>query len=198
LSSDGSETLSELTALNDLARSADDVAYVESQLNAVELADRETSRQKSTLNQLTQQSAAWLIAVSSKHLRDEGVARNADSTYNGPDLVQWLVDRQISKARKEWERDSDTLKNAAERQAEAKAIKYEEQAKGLQDQYVLRADVLQEFEAMASEVRREMENVSKLMAPDFPEERRDSLVKELDNHLRQVLRRLAAKGRVIA
>jgi len=180
------------------ATSDDDLELVLSQIAATEDAARSTAQQKKTLEQLTQQAGAWLIDISSKHLRDEGVARNNDSTYNGPDLVQWVIDRQIAKARKEWERDSDTLKNAAERQAEAKAIKYEEQAKGLQDQYVLRADVLQEFEAMASEVRREMENVSKLMAPDFPEERRDSLVKELDNHLRQVLRRLAAKGRVIA
>ena len=197
MSSDGNGTLSELADLNDLAQSDDDVAYIEAKLNAAELADTDTTRQKATLEKLTQQAASWLVAISSKHLRDEGVARNADSTYNGPDLVQWYTDRQITKARKDWERDSDTLKNATERQAEARAIKYEEEAKGLQDSYVARADVLQEFESMCSEVRRELENVAKLMAPDFPAERRDALTKELDNHLRQVLRRLSAKGRAV-
>lgn len=175
----------------------EDQEFLLSQIEAAEAAARTTAAQKVALESLTQQASAYLLSISTKHLRDEGVARNIDGTYNGPDLVQWLVDRQISKARKDWERDSDTLKTAVERQQEAKAIKYEEEAKGLQDQYVDRADVLQAFQEMASEVRRESEALSKKMAPDFPAELRDSLTRELDNHVRQMLRRLAAKGRAL-
>ena len=135
---------------NDSAESVEEAAQIAEQIAAYKSAATSTTQQKGTLEQLTQQAAAWLIAVSSKHLRDEGVARNSDSTYNGPDLVQWYADRQIQKARKEWERGSDTLKNATERQAEARAVKLEEEAKGLQNSYVKREDVLQEFETVCS------------------------------------------------
>ena len=180
--------------LSGSAETPEDLAYIEGQLIAIESAARDTSRQKATMEILTQQAAAWLVGVSTKHLRDQGVARNIDSSYNGPDLVQWIVDQGVSKAKKEWEKSSDTLKTSAERQAEAKAIKYEAQAKEVQEQYVDRAEVLQEFREMASAVRSELEALPKAMANDFPVDLRESLIKELNNQVKQVLRRLASRG----
>lgn len=194
MSRDGKTTLDDLRQLNDLAETHEDLEFVEQQLLAIESAARSTAQQKATLEILTQQAAAWLISVSTKHLRDQGAARNLDGSYNGPDLVQWAIDQEIAKARKEWERSSDTLKTAAERQAEAKAVKYEAQAKEVQDQYVDREEVLQEFREMASAVRSELEALPKAMANDFPAELREDLIRELKNQVKQILRRLASRG----
>jgi hypothetical protein len=192
--SGGKTSIEELIELSGSAETAEDLAYIEGQLVAIESAARDTSRQKATMEILTQQAAAWLVGVSTKHLRDQGVARNVDSSYNGPDLVQWIVDQGVSKAKKEWERSSDTLKTSAERQAEAKAIKYEAQAKEVQEQYIDRDEVMQEFMEMASAVRSELKALPKAMANDFPADLRESLIKELNNQINQVLRRLASRG----
>jgi len=194
---DGRLSLEELKALSDTASTPEDFAVLERQLQAFELADTETARQKATLEQLQQQAAAWLIGVSTKHLRDQGVARNRDSTYNGPDLVQWIIDRKVTEARKEWERNSDVENTAKERQALARAEKLEEEAKALKDTHIERAQVTQAFKEMAAAVRSELELLRKLMANDFPEEYRVELSQELANHTKQVLRRLAARGQQV-
>lgn len=184
-----------MIALNDLAETQEDLDFIEEQLLAIEGADRDTSRQKVTLEMLTQQAAAWLVSISSKHLRDEQAARNQNGSYNGRDLVQWAVDRAVVKAKKDWLRDTDNVKSAVERQHEARAIKLEEEAKSLQDKYVERAEVLEEFKTMAAEVRRELESIPRAMASDFPERWREAQVKELKNEIDQVLRRLESKGK---
>jgi hypothetical protein len=188
------QTLDELIHLNDLAETDEDHEFIESQLLALQSAERDTAKQKATLEMLTQQAAAWLVGVSSKHLRDQGVARNADSTYHGPDLVQWRIDREIERARADWERKNDGVKSATERQALARADKLEEEAKGLKDTYVERAQVVQAFAEIAASVRSESEAMEKAMVNDFPAEHRERLQRELKNQIKQMLRRLASKG----
>ena len=190
----GHQSLQELIDLAELAETPEQLESIERQVLALESADRDSASQKATLGILTQQAVAFLLGVSSKHIRDHQPARNADGTYYGPDLVNWHVDRAVAKAKKDWERDSDSLKTAAERQAEAKAIKYEEEAKGVQDSYVERSHVLLEFMEMAASVRSELEALPKSMANDFPAEVREPLMRELKNQCKQILRRLAAKG----
>lgn len=181
-------------SLSELAETPEERAYIEQQLRAYEQAATDTAKQKATLEQLTQQAAAWLVGVSTKHLRDQQAARNRDGTYNAPDLVQWIIDRTLGQAKKQWERDSDNLKSATERQAEARAEKLEEEAKGLKDTYVEREVVELEFMEMAAAVRSELEALPKLMANDFPADLRDSLTRELKGQVKQILRRLRNKG----
>lgn len=180
--------------LNASAETDEDYAFVESQIAAMESADRDTAKQKATLEILTQQAAAWLIGVSSKHLRDQGVARNRDSSYNGPDLVQWQIDSSVEAAKKDWDRKSDGVKTATERQAVARADKLEEEAKGLKDTYIEREEVALAFAEIASSVRTESEAMEKAMVNDFPPEHRERLQRELKNQIKQMLRRLASKG----
>lgn len=190
-------TYEELRAANDAASTVEQALRVRELIAAFHAAETTTVKQKGTLERLQQQAAAWLIGVSTKHLRDHGAARNQDLTYNGPDLVEWIVERRIEAARKEWERGSDVEKTAKERQAEARADKLEEEAKGLKDTYVERETVYLEFQEMAAAVRAELEALPKVMATDFPEALRDSLTRELRGQCRQILRRLANKGQRI-
>lgn len=50
------------------------------------------------MERLTQQSAAWLLQVTSRHLRDVNPPRNADRTYNAQELVQWTIERRTEAA----------------------------------------------------------------------------------------------------
>ena len=74
----------------------------------------------------------------------------------------------------------------------------EEQAKAAQGTYLHCDAVRQFFEHVAAAVRSEIEKLPTLMAPDMPPDWRDALVTELRNHVRQILRRLAARGRHLA
>lgn len=189
--------LSELQRLNDLAETAEDFAHIERQLLAIESADRETSRQKATLGSLTQQAVAWFFGCSTKHIRDQQPARNLDGTYDGPDAYQFFLTQELEKAKKQWERQNDKTASAIERKNMAQAIKAEEEAKGAQGTYMLTADRDLQFVEITSAVRTEIEAIPRAMANNFPAELRDQLVKELTNETRQVLRRLAGRGRQI-
>jgi len=195
LSSGGNDYGNEIDDLLALAENDADLDYVETLIRARSEADTSTAAQKVTLQQLTQQAAAYLLSVSARHLRDHQPARNSDGTYNGPDLVQWLVDRAISDARDRWRKNTDTGTKAKDRQALARAIKLEEEAKAVQGQYVEAAAVKLEFMSMAAAVRSELQALPKLMANDFPAEHRSSLQLELKRQTDQILRRLANRGR---
>ena len=194
MSSDAPPTLDELRRLNEQAETEAEFEFIEKQVAAIVSAATDTAGQRQVLDNLTQPAAAYLIGMSTRKLLDHPLPRNATGSFNGPEVVRWHVSRSVEKARKEWEKDSDRLKTAEERKAEAQAVKYEEQAKSLQDQYVLKDDVQQLFSEMAAAVRQELESIPKAMMNDFPEEHREKWVRELTNHLRQVLRRLAARG----
>lgn len=194
MTSEKQTTLQELQALNDLAETDEDHAFIARHIEALENADRSTAQQKATLERLTQQASAWLVSYTSRTLRDHGAARNADQSYNARDLVEWVVSKRIEEARKNWERDNDKIDTAKERQEAAKAIKLEEQAKSVQDSYVLKDDARLDFMEMAGCVRQELESLAKSMENDFPAELRASLVLELNNQVRQILRRLANRG----
>jgi len=163
-------------------------------LAAEHRAEVTTTGQKAALSKLTQQTAAWLLSVSARHLRDHQPARNVDGTYSAPELVQWYLSRRIDDERRRIEKETDANRSAKERQAIARAIKLEEEAKALQDTYVLRADVMAEFQSMAAAIRAELESLPKTMANDFAPDKRDWLMGEMSRHIRQMLRRLAHKG----
>lgn len=185
----------EIDELLGLAETDADLDYIAELIAARDQADTTTAAQKITLEQLTQQSAAHLLGVTTRHLRDHQPARNNDGTYHGPDIVQWAIDRAVADARDKWERRTDVSLAAKDRQALARAIKLEEEAKGVQGTYVKNADVKLEFMAMAASVRTELEALPKAMSNDFPEDRREFLTGELRGQVRQILRRLANRGK---
>lgn len=197
MNSVGKYSEAEINELIESAESDEDFAHIQRLLDAIDNADTTTAAQRATLEQLTQQSAAHLLSVTSRHLRDHQPARNSDGTYHGPDLVQWKIDRAIADAKKNWERRSDVNLGAKDRQALARAIKLEEEAKGVQDTYVKREDVLREFMAMAADVRTELEALPKLVANDSPPELRELQQREIKGQVRQILRRLANRGKRI-
>jgi hypothetical protein len=195
LNSASSSYETEFDGLLSLAETDADLDYIDTLIAARERADTTTAAQKVTLEQLTQQAAAHLLCVTTRHLRDHQPARNRDGTYHGPDIVQWALDRAIADAKERWNNRSNVSIAAKDRQALARAIKLEEEAKGVQGTYVKLADVKLEFMAMAADVRTELESLPKLMANDFPAELRDTLLLELKGQVRQILRRLANRGK---
>ena len=98
MSDNDSETLQGLIDLNDSADTPEDVLYVEQLIEEYENADRSAAQQKSTMEQLTQQAAAWLVSMTGRHLRDAQPPRNRDQTYNGPELVQWAIGQRVEAA----------------------------------------------------------------------------------------------------
>lgn len=189
-------TVADLKRLNDSATTVEECRWVASQLDAIEQAARDTVGQRQVLNNLTQPVAAYLIGINARNMRNHPVATNPDGTYNGQQLVEYWVGQKTDEAKKRWEADSDTLKNATERQAEARAVKLEEEAKGLQNKYILREDYDHKLREIAAAVRQEMEAVAASISNDLPEDIRDRVTAEIRNHHKQCLRRLAnrAKG----
>lgn len=149
---------------------------------------RSTSFQREILEALSQQAVSYLLGVTSRHIRDHRTPRKDDGTYSGPDAVQWLIEKKIQEARQKWEAESDELKTAKERQAEAKAIKLEEEAKGVQGTYVSKADVNQKMAEAFAAIRTTFETLPKAMAPALPEEIREMFLVDLQNEVRQRLR----------
>ncbi len=112
-----------------MAETDDDLDYVASLIHAHENAETTTAAQKVTLEQLTQQAAAYLLSVTTRHLRDHQPARNKDGTYHGPDVVQWDFSSDSPEVTVRWKKNSDVNVEAKDRQALARAIKLEEEAK---------------------------------------------------------------------
>lgn len=154
----------------------------------------DTAGQKDSLENLTQQSAAWLLGIDTKALRDaHPPARNRKTgTYNGPELVAWWMARAVEKATPD---PIDTENLSPRHRVElARAVKLEIEAEILKAKFIPTADVTNEFMAMAAAVRSELEAIPAAIKNDLPEPVRESVGRELRNMIRQALRRLANKG----
>lgn len=82
------------------------------------------------LHRLTQQQAAALIGVTARTLRDWADApRNLDESYNGPELVQWLLAKRSSKTGLDLEEERARLaKEQADKAALDNAVRRSELA----------------------------------------------------------------------
>lgn len=176
--------------MNDLAESAEDLAYISELLTAHELADTETTRQKATLERLTQTAAAWLIGFGSRHLRNLNAPRNTNGTYSGPDLVQWQVDRACQEAKSRWESESQDIQSAAVRQAEARAVKLEEQAKALQDRYIEREEVQRDLSLLFGRLESRLTSLGAECASIAPGELKSTIKQLVEERVRLALKEL--------
>jgi len=196
LTSENNETLSDLIALNDLVTSDEDAAYIESRIAALELADRETARQKATLEILTQQAAAWLVSISTKHLRDQGAARNADSTYNGRDLVEWIINRKVDDARQDWERKSDKIDSAKERQEAARADKLEIEAATAKGIHIRRDEVERDLTIALSRMNNRLNSTGSRVANLLPSEFKATAKQAVEDLIRLIQDEIARDFKV--
>jgi hypothetical protein len=192
LSNDEPTTLADLIALNDLVESDEDAEYITRQIEAIERADTETARQKQTLEILTQQAAAYLVSISTKHLRDQGAARNIDGTYNGRDLVEWLVGRKIDEARKDWERKSDKIDTARERQEDARADKLEIEALMAQGKSIAKEEVEHDLSIAMSRITNGLDTVPMLVANLCPADVKATVKEQAEDLVRRIQREMAA------
>ena len=192
MSNDEPTTLADLIALNDLVESDEDAEYITRQIEAIERADTETARQKQTLEILTQQAAAYLVSISTKHLRDQGAARNIDGTYNGRDLVEWLVGRKIDEARKDWERKSDKIDTARERQEDARADKLEIEALMAQGKSIAKEEVEHDLSIAMSRITNGLDAVPMLVANLCPADVKATVKEQAEDLVRRIQREMAA------
>lgn len=192
MSNDEPTTLADLIALNDLVESDEDAEYITRQIEAIERADTETARQKQTLEILTQQAAAYLVSISTKHLRDQGAARNIDGTYNGRDLVEWLVGRKIDEARKDWERKSDKIDTARERQEDARADKLEIEALMAQGKSIAKEEVEHDLSIAMSRITNGLDTVPMLVANLCPADVKATVKEQAEDLVRRIQREMAA------
>jgi len=192
LSNDEPTTLADLIALNDLVESDEDAEYITRQIEAIERADTETARQKQTLEILTQQAAAYLVSISTKHLRDQGAARNIDGTYNGRDLVEWLVGRKVDEARKDWERKSDKIDTARERQEDARADKLEIEALMAQGKSIAKEEVEHDLSIAMSRITNGLDTVPMLVANLCPADVKATVKEQAEDLVRRIQREMAA------
>jgi len=181
-----------LIALNDLVESDEDAEYITRQIEAIERADTETARQKQTLEILTQQAAAYLVSISTKHLRDQGAARNIDGTYNGRDLVEWLVGRKVDEARKDWERKSDKIDTARERQEDARADKLEIEALMAQGKSIAKEEVEHDLSIAMSRITNGLDTVPMLVANLCPADVKATVKEQAEDLVRRIQREMAA------
>lgn len=121
-----STTVAESSLIKQLnsASTHDEIDAIEAQLLALKNATQATGEQKAILSRLTQQSAAWLLGKTTRFLRDHQPARNADGTYDGPTLLEWMVARERLEA-VEKEAADGGADSAKARILEAKAIQEE-------------------------------------------------------------------------
>lgn len=192
MSNDEPTTLADLIALNDLVESDEDAEYITRQIEAIERADTETARQKQTLEILTQQAAAYLVSISTKHLRDQGAARNIDGTYNGRDLVEWLVGRKVDEARKDWERKSDKIDTARERQEDARADKLEIEALMAQGKSIAKEEVEHDLSIAMSRITNGLDTVPMLVANLCPADVKATVKEQAEDLVRRIQREMAA------
>lgn len=141
------------------------------------------------IRNLSQQTAAELLGVDPRTLRDWNAPRNPDGTYDGPTLVNWFIQRKSELNRTE---------EAKERQAIARAAKLELEVSKASGDTVSRHDVDQEIMAIMIVIKGQILKIPNLVANDIPDDLRARLVSELHNGVRQILRLLANKGRELA
>jgi len=142
------------------------------------------------LKRLTQQAAAKLLGCTPRHLRDHQPARNADGTYNGPDLVQWSIDKRLTEAKQRWQKDSSELRTAATRQAEARAVKLEEQAKALKGTYVEREEIERDFGVLFGRRHARLSSLATECANSAPREMQLTIKSLIDDRVRIALKEL--------
>ncbi len=87
--------------------------------------------QRPVLESLTQESAAWLVSLSSRRLRDSDAPRNTDGTYPGRELVVWAVARSITDADPLMSGSSSPWLEKYREQAARKAKRENDKAEGL-------------------------------------------------------------------
>lgn len=158
-----------------------------------------TAKQRVLIRSLTQQAAAELLGIKASLLRtlDYDIeCRNEDGTYDGPALVAVHLAAMESKAVAAVEPvvvDVDELP-PKQRLELANAKKRELEYEIMQGQFVEKDAITNEFAEMAAAVRSELESVAPRMEGDLPAEIRGPFIKELKNHHRHILRRLANRG----
>lgn len=71
---------------------------LEQELLALQAATQITSEQKAILSRLTQQTAAWLLSMSVRFIREHQPGRNPDGTYDAQQVLQWWIARERANA----------------------------------------------------------------------------------------------------
>lgn len=149
----------------------------------------EVAQQDATIDALCQKSAARLLGISVRTLRDELAPRNPDGTYNGVELLRWFNQRYSVVSATE---------QAKERMAIARAEKLEYETAKAKGELIDRHEVIDRIDSIVAVVRDRFLRLPEMVANDIPADLRARLMGELHNGVRQILRILATQGQQLA
>lgn len=103
--------------------------------------------QRETLGALSQQTAAWLLGVAPRTLREKDAPRNSDGTYNARTLIEWFFRRGKSSG-------EDPIRAAAIRREAARADLEEMKRDGLAGRLVDRGTIESQLAILAGRLRK--------------------------------------------
>lgn len=143
-----------------VSASPEDLEQIEAELHAIQFATQSTLEQKAILQRLTQQTAAWIIGRSVRFIADHQPARNADGSYDGPQLLAWMIARERADAVEKAAADGGQ-ESAKARILEAKALQEELEAAKAQGKLVDREQVHTFLASLASTLRQAGDKLQK-------------------------------------